>query len=1007
MKRFDTYLGRIAAAAILLVTGGFLSSCDKNDDGPKLDKITVSVSEVNATATTAVFIGVVERESKAPADAIVGFEYAKSEDFSDATEVTVLEDEFSEKVTGLSTNTKYYYRTFVEKKGQRTYGDVRDFTTSSVSASVETIATSSTKAEIVCLVDPEVAGSASLKAGVEVSLDETFAEVEDIAAETISEDGEYTISMEDLTLNTYYYVRPYIEEGGNRIYGTVKAFATTGVNFALNVTLETALLRVFGSVEVDEADMNALTVGYQVSTDPEFSEADTTTVVIPADQYGNYDSGNKFNYRKPSTDYYYRSYVLAGGVYYYNNISKHTTDALALLAYQLKNVTATSASCMPAYNSNGWDLTGVDEAGDAYSTDENFLTSGNGVTHVAMQDDPYMPGLGFYSISISGLTPATGYYYTYYIKRGEEYEYGPAESVLSFVTLPDASCISVNEVKPTINPGQVTFTGSSNISDIARTTYAITTSLEYATTEDFSDKVSESFTGNLSFQKDDLKPATTYYYRIALAYNDGKNDKTLYTDVKSFTTDEIALTCNMSTIKETSMTASMSIGYSGWDISGLEFGVILSTDSDCSLSSSDVINKPSGMLDLGGGMLIITSSFSDLTPGTTYYYRGYIKRNGEYAHWTEIKSATTKITYPSAAFVKVEEMNTNLNIHLNVNDWNNEDKFVTGIQYGFSSDLSDGTNKKINRSTDISQDAQWLVQVPVGVPSIRVYYRFYYAPVSDQNNCNYGNILHYDMPDLDPSLLTITLGEVTTSTASFSGAFGGIFDANACLWDVTNSKIQFGVICSTSENATIDTPDVVNVEMTAAKGFLNDELQSATATGLAEGTTYYYRSYYKVGETVVYLHNGTFTTTSAPKTVNISQADLFTFGTNTSASSPKTLTFSGVDLEVASSGGGTNAETYYILLNGSTPYIKIKAPKPITSVVLDKITCTSNNVGESTPCVVGIYSSIGESPVMLDSYSISTKSESHKVEFTLDGTVDEVYVQASLKSQVTGISVTY
>ena len=110
---------------------------------------------------------------------------------------------------------------------------------------------------------------------------------------------------------------------------------------------------------------------------------------------------------------------------------------------------------------------------------------------------------------------------------------------------------------------------------------------------------------------------------------------------------------------------------------------------------------------------------------------------------------------------------------------------------------------------------------------------------------------------------------------------------------------------------------------------------------------------------------------------------------------------------MASSGGGTNAETYYILLNGSTPYIKIKAPKPITSVVLDKITCTSNNVGESTPCVVGIYSSIGESPVMLDSYSISTKSESHKVEFTLDGTVDEVYVQASLKSQVTGISVTY
>ena len=192
-------------------------------------------------------------------------------------------------------------------------------------------------------------------------------------------------------------------------------------------------------------------------------------------------------------------------------MSKHTTEALALKGYQLNNVTATSASCSPMYNSNGWDLTGVDEAGDAYSTDENFLTTGNGITHVAMQEDPYMPGVGFYFISVSGLTPATGYYYTYYIKRGEEYEYGPAESVLSFVTLPDASCISVNEVKPeSYTPGKVIFTGSSKVSDLAKTTYSIVTSLEYATTEDFSDKVVKEFTGNLSFQKNDLKTATTY-----------------------------------------------------------------------------------------------------------------------------------------------------------------------------------------------------------------------------------------------------------------------------------------------------------------------------------------------------------------------------------------------------------------------------------------------------------------------------------------------------------------
>ena len=206
MKRFDTYLGRIAAAAILLVTGGLLSSCNKSDDGPKLDKITVTVSEVNATATTAEFIGVVERESKAPADAIVGIEYSTAEDFSGAAEVTGLDKQFSEKVTGLLITTRYYYRTFVEKKGQRTYGDVESFTTNSVSASILTVDASSTTAVIVCEVDPEVAGSSTLAAGIELSADETFAAVQTIAAETVSKEGKYTVSLEGLVINTYYYI---------------------------------------------------------------------------------------------------------------------------------------------------------------------------------------------------------------------------------------------------------------------------------------------------------------------------------------------------------------------------------------------------------------------------------------------------------------------------------------------------------------------------------------------------------------------------------------------------------------------------------------------------------------------------------------------------------------------------------------------------------------------------------------------------------------------------------
>ncbi|MDY4752253.1 MAG: hypothetical protein SPD44_06025, partial [Prevotella sp.] len=716
----------------------------------------------------------------------------------------------------------------------------------------------------------------------------------------------------------------------------------------------------------------------------------TSTVEIPVEQYGNYDSGNQFNRRKPSTTYYYRSYVLIDGEYYYNDSSEHTTDALEVTGYNIipSTIKATKASALPSVDA--WDLTGIDEMGVAYSTSADFLTAGTGISYTAMQE-----GFGGgYMVALSGLTPATGYYYTYYIKRGTEYEYGPAESVLSFATLPDASCISVNEVKPTVNPGQVTFTGSSKVSELAKTTYSIVTSLEYATKDDFSDKTVKEFTGNLSFQKDDLKPVTTYYYRVALAYKDSKGDNTLYTAVKSFTTDEIALTCNMSTIKETSMTASMGIGYSGWDRSGLEFGVILSTDPDCSLSSSDVINKPSVVDDWGYGMLFITSSFSDLTPGTTYYYRGYIKRNGEYAHWTEIKSATTKIKLPSVTFVKVEPNAPNMDFHIDVADWDNEDHFKVGIKYGYTDDLSNGTVLFIDRSKDAqSTEAQWKKQVNTKVPSITLYYCSCYAPVSDPLSVTCGEIKSCKMSDMALSDLTFTLGEVTSNTASFTGTFDWMAP-----WFLSDSKIQFGVICSTSENATLDTPGVVNVEMTVAQSGWSFVLESATATGLAGGTTYYYRSYYKVGETVVYMHSGNFTTLAAPTTVEVTNADLAGLkgaGTGSPKTTPikdKTTQEELLSLTLNGIGGASSGVNYAKL--GTTSDLAITAPKAIKEINLtvDSFTGTLS-VKESASAGTALAS--------------QTLSAGTSAKFTLSSDLKTVYVTSSTNVKITALTVTY
>ena len=987
MKQFDTYLGRIAAAAILLVTGGFLSSCDKNDDGPKLDKITVTVSEVNATATTAEFIGVVERESKAPADAIVGFEYSKSEDLSDAAEVTGLADQFSEKVTGLSISSKYWYRTFVEKKGERTYGETGSFTTNSVSASIVSVDASSTKAVVECVVDPEVAGSSSLKAGIELSADETFAAVQDIAAETISEEGAFTINIENLALNTYYYARPYIDEAGSRTYGTAKAFATTGVEFALDVTLNKALLRVVGSVSVNEADREVITVGYQISEDPEFAADATTDVVIPADQYEYYDSGTKFNLRKPSTDYYYRSYVLIDGEYLYNKMSKHTTDALEVKGYNILPATikATSASAVPSID--GWDLTGIDEMGLAYSTSADFLTTGTGISYTAMQEDPF--GFG-YMVALSGLTPATGYYYTYYIKRGAEYEYGPAESVLSFATLPDASCISVNEVKPeSFTPGKVIFTGSSKVADLAKTTYFIVTSLEYATKEDFSDKTVKEFTGNLSFQKNDLKPATTYYYRVALAYKDSKGDKTLYTDAKSFTTNEmvVSLGASETNIKTTSIKLGIGFDYSMWDRTGLVTGAIMTTDPACELKSEGVMMKESyDVEDMFFGTMTMLDEFTGLEPATKYYFRSFIKRGEEYK-LGEIKSVTT--LGPAASYVAVTDMmDGRLVLDLNVQR-DDASKFTIGIEYAFDEKFTDGAKKmNIDRSKDNqSQTASYRKQLNINMPSTDVYYRFYYAKTGTTDYV-YGDTKKFRMLDLTESQIVPAASGITANSVTISGAL------NTGSYSV--AKLSIGVLCAATANPTLETAGVVSSPMQLELDWMTFSyvLVPTTLNGLTSGTTYNYRIYYKVGETVVYLPVHTFDTVSAPTTVEVANESLYGFPEGTGTDKPGSITVGDLTLTLAGLSGGKEGNRFAKLATVGQSYLAVEAPKSIKELTVTLETFTGSI-------------DLKESDTASENIATKDLSGETSAQFTLSGDNKKVYIMTSASAKIKGLSVTY
>ena len=272
----------------------------------------------------------------------------------------------------------------------------------------------------------------------------------------------------------------------------------------------------------------------------------------------------------------------------------------------------------------------------------------------------------------------------------------------------------------------------------------------------------------------------------------------------------------------------------------------------------------------GFGTMTLMDAFTGLEPATKYYFRSFIKRGEDYV-LGEIKSITT--LGPTPDYKSVETTSDGrLYIKLNVNDWNSAEKLKTGIEYAYDEAFTDGA-KKVDLSfttTDQTLESRYLWQTTIGVPSIKVFYRFYYVPVGTADYV-YDKTYSKVFPDMTSMEMTLKNTEVTESTATFTLAADPFFN----FWNINSPRISFGIVCATTENPAVGGEGVIDAKFN--KGFdimFNPVIDPAKLTGLAGGTTYYYRSYYKVGETVVYMHSGNFTTLAAPTTVEVTNADL-------------------------------------------------------------------------------------------------------------------------------------
>ena len=657
MKRIELTISKLLCTA-LLVTGTLLSTSCKKDGpvAPKDEKLEITTS-VEVDYTGATFSGTLELGADVSATAEAGIEYADNSDFNNATKVVAKSNDkgaYSVSIDGLLLGTTYYYRTYTlaSKESSPVYGESSNFTTKDLTVTLSAGEISIEGVTISGTVDALPEG---FSLSVAYASSEDASEWTELAVTPEQSENGYVFStnITDIEENSTVWYKAVATYGDNK-----KDYAKASLSFKNEITLEYITVNdatypdggngkatFTGSAKIPTSLVEAYSplLTFQWSTSENFEESVTKTKEINAQ--GNF-SVTEISLR-PGINYYYRVALVIDGTTTYTETKSFKVKEIVLTlkmktGYPKENV----ADFAVSFDYSSWDKTGL-EFGILYSTDAQCdETPSSSNTAPYKENDVYGDGSFIIAgVTINNLSPSTKYYYRSFVKRGESYSFGEIASFTTLAGKPSVSDITVNDATyPDGSNGKVTFTGSVNISSASLERYPSTLTFQWSTSENFEESVTKTkeinAQGNFSVTEISLRPGINYYYRVALVI-DGT---TTYTETKSFKVKEIVLTLKMKTgyPKENVADFAVSFDYSSWDKTGLEFGILYSTDAQCDETPSSSNTAPYKENDVyGDGSFIIAGvTIKNLSPGTKYYYRSFVKRGESYS-FGEIASFTT------------------------------------------------------------------------------------------------------------------------------------------------------------------------------------------------------------------------------------------------------------------------------------------------------------------------------------------------------------------------------
>jgi len=441
-------------------------------------------------------------------------------------------------------------------------------------------------------------------------------------------------------------------------------------------------------------------------------------------------------------------------------------------------------------------------------------------------------GIGDFSSSVTGLTSGVTYYVRAYAtnsvgtKYGTEITVNSAQAVATLATTTAASSISSTSA---ISGGNITYNGGATV-----TASGVVWSTSGSPTVALSTKTTDgTATGVYSSSITNLSPGTLYYVRSYATNNAG----TSYGAEISFTTlttPTLAATTAASSIASTTATSGGNITTDGGSAVSVR-GIVWGTTSNPTTAVTTITTD-------GTGTGVFTSSLTGLTPATLYYVRSYATNAIGTVYGAET-SFTTLAVAPTLSTTAASSI-TKYAASAGGTITSNGGSVITVSGICWSTNATPTTSD--SKTTDGTTSGTFSGSI-TGLTAGTTYYVRAYA--TNAIGTSYGAAQSFttlSSTSVNPTLAaTTTATSITTTTAVLGG---NVTDEGA-----TQVSAR-GLVYGTSSGLSTST-----VSLGSGAGTF-----TSTLTGLAQGTTYFVRSFATNAQGTAYGAETSFTTQTTP-----------------------------------------------------------------------------------------------------------------------------------------------